>query len=293
MDKSKSDRQGGNRDRYNDDKPNKMYAQKSENQRGGKRMDKNDRNDRPQRDFVEITNTVMNDTIRSNYKKFIKINKKEDEDKLKPVDPEEEQEPKEEFDFNVFADLKNKNGKPGALILSTLYEANIDVMEEDALKYLPVLMQHFSKNKMFEAKDFSNGLTKFISMFGELALDLPNIHKVAFEGIILPLMNTGSMNLKFVKWEKAQAPEGEDDDEDFDSSDAQFKLAALILNNEMVNKKLDSITQIKDFMADKQMTDLVKNRKDKIESMDELTSELKEQLGGNAEIILKALSLTN
>ena len=87
--------------------------------------------------------------------------------------------------------------------------------------------------------------------FGELSLDVPLIHKYTFDGLINPLINLKMISLKYIKWIppsiKEEKKEDDDDDIDLDSSDSQFKLIALILNefkkNDRSNQKLADILQ--------------------------------------------------
>ena len=47
-------------------------------------------------------------------------------------------------------------------------------------------------------------------------MDSPNIHKIAFEGIVKPLVNRKVMKLNFVDWIPPAFKPVDDDDIDFD-----------------------------------------------------------------------------
>ena len=71
-------------------------------------------------------------------------------------------------------------------------------------------------------------------------MDCPHVHQLVHQAIVIPLTQLRAMDLKYMKWLSKEEPKKEDDDDmDFDSSDAQYKLIALMMNEYINNKKAD------------------------------------------------------
>jgi hypothetical protein len=139
------------------------------------------------------------------------------------------------------------------------------------------MLQHFARAKIFLSRDFSDGISKFIHNMGELSLDQPNIHKLASEIIIKPLINQGAMSLKFVKWIAPEVPKQEyDDDLNLDSSDAQFKLVARLIDEYLSNSKV-SDKDLNGYLTETNMKDFIEKRKSKIEEADNLWEFIKSE----------------
>lgn len=78
-----------------------------------------------------------------------------------------------------------------------------------------------------------------MQQFGELTLDCNFLEQMTFKNIISPLLKAKNMQLKFLKWNPPEETKAEDEEDiDFDTSDPQFKVAAMILNSTPANTDL-------------------------------------------------------
>ena len=113
-------------------------------------------------------------------------------------------------------------------------------------------------------------------------MDLPYIHDYTYRFLIKPLCENKCLNIKFIDWvprPEDKKAEDEDDNIDFDNSDAQFKLMALILSDKQISNK--------DIEAS--FKTAAKVRKQKLEDADSTWQEIKEDLGADAEAVIKML----
>jgi len=100
-----------------------------------------------------------------------------------------------------------------------------------------------------------------------------------------PLVKMSAISLKYVKWVPPETPKDDEEDEgDFDSSDNQFKLVALVLDDHLQKGKPD----LKAFLSEN-LPDFIKSRKSKIESEKELWDYIKSAHPENHGAILSAL----
>ena len=92
-------------------------------------------------------------------------------------------------------------------------------------------------SKVFKDREFSEGVSRIIAIFPDLALDLPHLHHYLIDFVISPLViNKGikniqqiniNMNRKDVITE--EAVDEEDEDIVLDSTDLWFKFVALLI----------------------------------------------------------------
>lgn len=135
MQKGKSDMQKGKRDGDGDFKKTKSY-----NEKGG-----NTRKSEAKRDVVPMTDDELSKEVKKILKNYINFHEQPQEE-----EPEEgEEKPKKkEFDYNVFKKLKDNCGQKPSNILFFLYSNGaLDEGEEDFLKYMPKMLNHFAKTK--------------------------------------------------------------------------------------------------------------------------------------------------
>lgn len=258
-----------------------MKKGKSYQEKGGRpdRKDNRFNNDR-KKDYVEITDDEAKETVLAAFKKFIDFQEKEPEDEQNQE--EDEQPQKKEYDYSVFTRLQRENGRSGSSILYNLFFAVTD-QPEDKLRHLTSLMDHFIKEKYFKSQDYSEGVSLLLQQFGELGLDCSFLEPMTYHHIINPLLKAKSMQLKFLKWNPPEEAKGEeeDDDVDFDTSDAQFRVVAMILNGTPPS------TDLQVFAKDNGLIDFVKQRKAKIEDKASLWDQLRDEYKERAEGILK------
>jgi hypothetical protein len=198
------DRDGG-KGNYNNKGGEQKYQKK--NTEGGDRMDKqnsrggrNDRgagakrDDRPPRDIVEITDEDMGKQLRKNFELFVsteKYNKHLNEENNEEEEPEEEKKDKKprRHDFGVYRRLAENNGKKESMMLhfflTQVFELDKPVIEDNLPKYLDQL----SQNKSLGKANFSEGISTFISMMPELALDSPLLHQLLWKNVMKPLVS--------------------------------------------------------------------------------------------------------
>jgi len=92
--------------------------------------------------------------------------------------------------------------------------------------YLGSYLQALSKGKSLGKADFSDGISSFISLMPELALDSPMLHQLLWKNVMKPLVSDSCMQLKFVKFDadipKKEGEEAEEDDYVFDASDYTY-----------------------------------------------------------------------
>lgn len=104
---------------------------------------------------------------------------------------------------------------------------------------------------------------------------------MTFKNIISPLLKAKNMQLKFLKWNPPEETKAEDEEDiDFDTSDPQFKVAAMILNSTPAN------TDLVQFAKDNGLDNFVKQRKAKIDDKEQLWDTIKEMFPERAEAIL-------
>jgi hypothetical protein len=121
------------------------------------------------------------------------------------------------------------------------------------------------------------------------------IHKYAFTYLIRPLIDKGKLQLKYLKWvppdKKEDAKEeGDDDDVDIDNSDSQFKLIALLLQDNLTSKK----PNLQDFLKSNNLEQAIDKRKDKLEDADNVKEFIEEDiLEEHRNAILRALKLSD
>jgi ABC-type Zn2+ transport system substrate-binding protein/surface adhesin len=156
----------------------KQNSNKSNN-RGGKER----RDDRPPREIVEITDEFMGKQLRKNFEAFVSTEKynmhlndhDEEEDEENKDEPKQEKKPRR-HDFSCYRKLSENNGKKEAMMLHyfliQVFELDKAVIEANLPKYL----DNLSLNKALAKANFSEGISSFISMMPEMALDSPLLH---------------------------------------------------------------------------------------------------------------------
>lgn len=113
---------------------------------------------------------------------------------------------------------------------------------------------------------------------GELALDYPHIHQVTFEGIAKPLLTQQAMAMKFIKWVPPEAPKDDDDDLDLNASDAQFRLAALMLEEYLNDPEKYKFKNLDQLVAETPLKEFLEKRRDKIDDADQLWADVNTDL---------------
>lgn len=174
------------------------------------------------------------------------------------------------------------------MILFHLYLAAFEILEGGDAEHLKSMLKYFCKEKIFKANDFSESVSKLIQTYGEYSLDFPKIHEYTFNLIITTLLDSHAMNIKFIKWlaPDDQKP-AEDDEEEFDSSDHQYKLLALLLDDFL--SKDGKPEGLSGFIAENNLTEFLKVRNKKLEDADNVWEYVTESCGSNSEAILKVL----
>lgn len=89
------------------------------------------------------------------------------------------------------------------------------------------------------------------------------------------------MAMKYVKWVPPDAPKEENndaDDIDLDSSDAQFKLAAMVIDDFLNDKEKYKFKSLDNFVSETPLKDFIKQRRAKLESADDTWTEIDESL---------------
>lgn len=193
--------------------------------------------------------------------------------------------------MSVFKKFSEVNGRNGSAVLYALFQGVFDDQFEKAKMHLETFLKQVWQEKTFVSRDFSEGVSKLIQNFGELALDFPLIHKYTFETIIQPLLKNKAMQYKFLKWippeAKEEKKEDDDIDIDLDSSDVQFKLMAIIMNDYLVlNKSSEDLDR---FLKENNFEDAIKKRREKLESKDDVWEAIESDFKDNSQIILSFL----
>ena len=269
-----------------------MQKTKSQNERNN-RNDRGDRKknyDNDRRDIQPITDEELNESVKKTFKQYV-AHKEREQNREEVEDDEEDQTKKDKpFDMSVFRKFTDVNGKPGSSVLFSLFQGVFDDEFEKVKRHLETFLKQVLHEKTFTARDFSDGVSKLIQNFGELALDFPLIHKYTFETIIQPLLKSKAMQYKFLKWIPPEAKEEkkEEDDEDFDldNSDSQFKLMALIMNDQLTSYKNADLDK---FMKENSFEEAIKKRREKLESADDVWETIESDVKDNSQVILSFL----
>lgn len=218
----------------------------------------------------------MNATIKKIFQKYVSH---QETIENKEQDQEDDEEPAVEekkigpFDFKVIQGLLNVNGKRGEQILYSLFASIFDDEYEKVSRHLMSFLDTTFQQKIFSSKDYSDGISKLLQNFGEHSMDLPLIHKYTFNALIKPLVEKKAIQLKYLKWvppdkseEQKKAEEGEEDIDDFNSSDSQFKLMALVMNDHLVSKR----GSLSEFFEASGFKEAVEKRKAKLDDESEV-----------------------
>ena len=125
--------------------------------------------------------------------------------------------------------------------------------------YLRKFISGLADIQVFTNRDFSEGVSRIITLFPDIALDVPQIHIYLYSYIIKPLVDAKVMEMKGLNFrlkrkDVIQEEEGDDEDIDFDNSDCLFKFIATILVEDM--KKMNKGTLVKSFEFYDRMYDL-------------------------------------
>ena len=220
----------------------------------------------------------MIDLLKKNFQSFVSYikNKNEAQEAAKEEGIEFKDETKPDLD--IFDRLKKTNGKQPAAILLALFQGLFDENIETVKLHIPAFIKALVENKIFEPKDYSKGLSKLVQNFGEISMDVPKVHDYTYTFVIKPLTDIKCLNMKFVDWvppppRPDERKEEDDEDPDFDSSDSQFKLMALILNDpKLANRELEQSFKT-----------AAGKRRDKIDDAEGLWADIRESLGGGAD----------
>lgn len=235
------------RDDYNNDRGNNR-DKGGRNQKGGQQYQKKDQGNvkyqkkepnspskkgKGQKEekvvqIVEIEDDEMGDQLKANFDTFAESMNKAGETPQEGEEAKEEE--KEELDFDLYKDLKNKNGKAGDKIFAMLLSK---VFDEDTTKvenYLANYLQTLHKQKLLMSMDFVGGLNIFAASLADLALDIPKIHVYMTKAVIGPLMAQEIIDLSKITWVAPPQPKVEDEDEDMIfGNDPFFKMCAQVL----------------------------------------------------------------
>ena len=120
--------------------------------------------------------------------------------------------------LELYQKLKERNGKQGDQILSSLFskvfEQDLELLE----KHLTVYLELLHVQKLLANKDFSKGLSRFTEKIAEVALDVPQVHIYLFNHVIKPLREKAIISYKFVTWridpkEKEKEKKADDEEE--------------------------------------------------------------------------------
>jgi hypothetical protein len=166
----------------------------------------------------------MGDALKANFEAFVA--KQQDEN----VDEESKEETKED-DFDIFQDLKTKNGRNGdaifSMLLTRVFDEDTSKVEAHLINYL---MGVLDKQFMTQG-DIVGGLNMFGACLADLALDVPMIHQYLAHLVIRPLVEKEKLDVTKVSWVAPVKPKTEEDDEEeyLFGNDPFFKMLALVL----------------------------------------------------------------
>lgn len=184
--------------------------QKSKSGRDGDR--KNDT--RGKKDDQRRTDPISDEQLNTDVKKLFSeyVSQKEAEFERQEEEGEEPPKPFDVFKFKRFID---HNGRKGSQVLYALFQGVFDDNIEMVSEHLQTLLNLMNKEKVFQKQDFTDGLSKLIQNFGELSMDVPQIHRYLFDAVIKPLTHSKSIMLKFLKWippDKSEEKKAEGDE---------------------------------------------------------------------------------
>lgn len=142
-------------------------------------------------------------------------------------------------DFKVMSELhsstKNmRNGEQTMFedILYCFLEKVFDKFSEEKLnQHLPTFITEMSKSKTIGKAGFNNGISRFVQLICQLAVDIPFICKVFANCVIVPLIELDMIDFSKIKWHVDSAEgEGEDDLDDFREVEAHYKVMAHLIH---------------------------------------------------------------
>ena len=159
----------------------------------------------------------MGAQLSENFAEYCMLMDRED----RPEEEEEGEEPKKveekKPNLELYQKLKERNGKQGDQILSSLFskvfEQDLELLE----KHLTVYLELLQTQKLLQKSDFNKGLSRFTEKIAEVALDVPQVHVYLFNHVIKPLRDKGIISYKFVTWRidpKEKEKEKKTDDEE-------------------------------------------------------------------------------
>lgn len=125
----------------------------------------------------------MGKQLRKNFESFVQTEKynkhlneqNEEDDEENKDEPKQEKKPRK-HDFSTYRRLSENNGKKESMMLHTflcqVFDMDKAVIEDNLPKYL----DNLSTTKNLAKANFSEGISTFISMMPEMALDSPLLH---------------------------------------------------------------------------------------------------------------------
>jgi len=112
--------------------------------------------------------------------------------------------------------------------LTRVCDQHLDKLE----KHLPVFIKDVVEAKVFTAKSYQFGLSRFLQAINDLAMDAPRIPQIFAEHILIPLVNNKRVELKDLVWWTEEEAKDE-----YTMVDAFYKIGALLIK-EKLNAKV-------------------------------------------------------
>lgn len=184
---------------------------------------------------VQITKQMIN------YFKFF-IGDVEEEKKEEKEGEEKDKEAKSEDkaaqakDFKIMQELHSttKNTRNGEQtmfedILYCFLEKVFESFPEEKLSAnLPNFITEMAKSKTIGAPGFNLGLSRFLQLICQLAVDVPHICKTFATCVLIPLIDLEMVNFAKIKWH-SDAPAETEEDEEFKEVEGHYKVMAHLI----------------------------------------------------------------
>ena len=181
-------------------------------------------------------------------------------------------------------------------IIQFLLSRVFDHDQEELEEYLPEFLKGITKTNAFTKRDFSEGISRIITIFPDLCLDYPQLHHYLYTFVVVPLLEAESLEMRQLNFRMPKADvvqeEPDEDDVEFNNSDCLFKFLGLLLVGDFKGEKSKGNWEMSISYIDRmyELKKLIKEQIDNLEEKEETLEEIKDLVEGKRDKrVLEAL----